>query len=60
MTDNLDFKLERQGFPVKIGNNEFFIGTSMEDLQHFFTMQAYGALFALNIGTKQGGFTVFA
>lgn len=39
MTDNLDFKLERQGFPVKIGNNEFFIGTSMEDLQHFFTMQ---------------------
>lgn len=39
MSDVIKFKLERQGFPISIGDNNFFIGTSMEDLQKFFIDQ---------------------
>lgn len=39
MSKSLDFELKREGFPVNIGPIEFFIGTSIEDLQRFFGLQ---------------------
>lgn len=35
----LEFELKREGFPVNIGPVEFFVGTSIEDLQKFFGIQ---------------------
>lgn len=35
----LEIKLEREGFPIVIGEVEFFFGTSIEDLQRFFSVQ---------------------
>ncbi|OJG96676.1 hypothetical protein RV18_GL001962 [Enterococcus termitis] len=39
MSKSLDFELKREGFPVNVGPVEFFIGTSIEDLQRFFGLQ---------------------
>ena len=35
----INFELKREGFPVKVGPIEFFIGTSIEDLKNFFGIQ---------------------
>ncbi|MBE8847878.1 hypothetical protein [Enterococcus durans] len=40
MTNKLSFQLEKKGFPVNIGEVEFFFGTTPEELTRFFDVQA--------------------
>lgn len=35
----MEFQLERSGFPIKIGELEFFFGTTTEELTRFFDVQ---------------------
>lgn len=35
----MEFKIIRQGFPIKIGELEFFFGTTPEELTRFFDVQ---------------------
>ncbi|MCO5468794.1 hypothetical protein NG876_12560 [Enterococcus faecium] len=35
----MEFQLERSGFPIKIGELEFFFGTEVEELLRFFDVQ---------------------
>lgn len=35
----MEFKIIRQGFPIKIGELEFFLGTTPEELTRFFDVQ---------------------
>ncbi|EGP5670176.1 hypothetical protein DSH57_00795 [Enterococcus faecium] len=40
MTNKVSFQLEKKGFPVNIGDLEFFFGTTTEELTRFFDVQA--------------------
>ncbi|AUB52037.1 hypothetical protein EM4838_03170 [Enterococcus mundtii] len=40
MSNKLSFQLEKKGFPVKIGELEFFFGTTTEELTRFFDVQS--------------------
>lgn len=35
----MEFKIEKRGFPIKIGELEFFFGTTVEELTRFFDAQ---------------------
>lgn len=35
----MEFQLERSGFPIKIGELEFFFGTEVEELLRFYDVQ---------------------
>lgn len=39
MTKPLVFNIERQGFPIKFGEIDFFFGTSQEELVRFFDLK---------------------
>ena len=40
MTNKLSFQIEKKGFPINIGEVEFFFGTTPEELTRFFDTQA--------------------
>ncbi|EMF0592586.1 hypothetical protein ACTRG7_000277 [Enterococcus faecium] len=40
MNNKLSFQLEKKGFPVNIGELEFFFGTTTEELTRFFDVQS--------------------
>lgn len=40
MSNKLSFQLEKKGFPVKLGELEFFFGTTTEELTRFFDVQS--------------------
>ncbi|EOD7435749.1 hypothetical protein ACJQ40_000182 [Enterococcus faecium] len=40
MSNKVSFQLEKKGFPVNIGEVEFFFGTTTEELTRFFDVQA--------------------
>lgn len=39
MTEIISLDINRKGFPIKIGNIEFFFSTTLEDLTRFFDLQ---------------------
>ncbi len=40
MTNKLSFQIEKKGFPINIGEVEFFFDTTPEELTRFFDTQA--------------------